>query len=189
MELPASELALIYRLCGRLLLREVDAATLELLRQPAVRETLERAAPGAGAALDDWDDEAQREEFTRLFLLPGGVSAQASAWLPRERDALGAGLARAAEALLAELGRAPDPIPGVGRLPRDHGALLLELAALALERDPARGASFAGEALAPWLGACGRALARQSRSPLYRALGALLAALHPRPLPLCPEAS
>jgi len=124
-----------------------------------------------------------------VFLLPGGVSPQASAWLPRERDTLGAGVARAAGAILAELGRTPDPLPGVGRLPRDHGALLLELAALALERDPSRGARFAEESLAPWLGACGRALAEDSRSPLYRALGALLAALHPRPLPLCPEAS
>ncbi|HBP21239.1 MAG TPA: hypothetical protein DEA08_26060 [Planctomycetes bacterium] len=189
MQLPATELALVYRLCGRLLLREVDAPALELLRQPPVRATLERAAPGAAAALDAWDDEAQREEFTRLFLLPEGVSPRASAWLPRERDTLGAGVARVSEALLAELGRSPDQLPGVGRLPRDHGALLLELAALALERDPRRGASFVKESLAPWLGVCGRELERTSRSPLYRALGVLLATLHPRPLPLCPEAS
>ena len=180
MDLEPAQRAAIYRLVSALLLHEVEGPLLALLRQPAVSATLEAAQPGVHDCLTGWNEAAQEahaEEFTRLFLLPKGVPPRASAWLPQERDTLGAGIAREVTALLQELGREQNGLGG-GRLPEDHGALLFELAACALEALPARGEAFSCAVLEPWVGAFGAGLTANASSPLYRALGSLLAGLH-----------
>ena len=183
--LSAPEQALVYRLCARLLLRELDAATVATLLAPGVAESLEAAASGTTASLAGWDaaaTEAHAEEFTRLFLIPGGVSPRAAAWGAGERERLGAGVAREVRALLPALGRRVDAPAGVGRLPEDHVALLLELAACGLEgADPARGLAFVAAAVTPWAQPFGLALGERAALPIYRALGTLIAQLHAAP--------
>ena len=59
--------------------------------------------------------------------------------------------------------------------------MLLEVSAASLDADPERGERFEADVLAPWAADFGRALERESHSPLYRAAGALLSALHATP--------
>lgn len=169
-------------LFGALLTRELDPPLLAVLADPEVRDGFERAAPGAAAAItrprDEADVEADAAEYARLFVVPGGVSPRASAWLASAVDggpaAIGARVRAYEDALGAE--RSEE----LRSLPDDHAALGLLLTAAALRGDEGSRAAarqLFEELLVPWLLAFGEALEAAARDPVYRALGALLAAL------------
>ena len=171
--LTTAERAPIERCVARLVLRELDPAAAAQLGAPPLADLLAKLDPEVPASLNPWTadrEEAAREEFARLFLLPGGVSPCASAWLPGEREALGARLATLITRALEALGRrrAQDD-----RLPLDHLALLLELEATRAVGDIVR-----REALGPWVARFGAALRAQAKLPIYRAAGTLLELLH-----------
>lgn len=180
--LTTAERAPIERCVARLVLRELDPAAAAQLGAPPLADLLAKLDPEVPASLNPWTadrEEAAREEFARLFLLPGGVSPCASAWLPGEREALGARLATLITRALEALGRrrAQDD-----RLPLDHLALLLELVADASaahdEATRAVGDIVRREALGPWVARFGAALRAQAKLPIYRAAGTLLELLH-----------
>ena len=174
----AEQRAALCDLAAHLLLRELDPPALAAMRAPDALEVLDKLAPGCREHLEraweaaDFDREAA--ELCRLFVLPGGVSPFAAAWLDEaEARAVGA----ACSGALAEL--AVDPSLPDG-LPPDHlGIVLLVLAESWRCRDAdAMSVSVLTRSLsrgwlAPW---CAR-LAAEARSPLYQALAVLVAAV------------
>ncbi len=176
-----AERAPIFRWLARLLVVEVDATLWSELRSEPQRSIWSRLDPALAVQLAhplDADREAAlQEEFARLFLLPGGVSPVAHRWLEgdpvanRERVL---GLAREA---LQRLDRAPIQAEPWGRLPLDHGALLLELVATAADIQADLAAELERTLLEPWLPAFGASLAEEAREPVYRAAGRLVAGL------------
>ncbi|MEO1084552.1 MAG: molecular chaperone TorD family protein, partial [Acidobacteriota bacterium] len=112
-------------------------------------------------------------EYCRLFILPGGVSPFANVWLGKNpQDEVEALAVRIVE-LSARLGlEKPDP-----RQPPTHVGWLLALAALAEQAGPEAQLErtvLDEELLQPWVPRFCRALEKNAREPLYRALGALL---------------
>ena len=182
--LSVRERAPIDLLVSRVLLVELDGDLVALLRQPEIRSVLEAVETGVGAALQrPWDavrEEAAREEYARLFLLPKGVPPFASAWIEGERERLGAQLTTFISRLMTVLDREMEAQQG--NLPLDHLGLLLELSGTAaLDERPTHqraAAHLQAEALGPWVGQFGRALQRHARLPIYRAVGGLLAQLY-----------
>lgn len=184
----ASELALesevkahLATLVAHLLLHEVDPSTLEILRQDNVLEVLEKLEPGcrdylAGREWSAQDFERLAVEYCRLFILPGGVSPYANAWLGGDPLVQGPRIAARIDAVTATLGVEINP----GDPPGDHLGTLLALAARAWQAGPegeplAR--VLADELLLPWMPAFSAGLQQKTDDPLYRALGSLLAQL------------
>ena len=177
-----------------LLAVEVDTALVETLRQEPIVTLLDDVAPGTRRWLELFDPaqkELADEEFTRLFILPGGTPPRAAAWMPGEIATVGAALSQTVSQVLSVLGRELDD--GLaGNLPLDHLAVLLDLAAVADDRDGAEAAHDAGglgpmvfrQLVAPWRKAFGLALLDQAQVPLYRAAASLLIELpDPEPRP------
>jgi len=185
----------IYAWLARLLVREIDVETWNGLRSEPVRSLLTRLEPSLGAplelALSPHREGELSEEFTRLFLLPGGVPPFASVWLEsREQDeAAGKNSGESIRrkiTLLAErgfktLGREPVRAEPWGQLPLDHVALLFDLVShgaasptpgdfeIALRLDRAL--------LEDWLAPFGVALHERAREPIYRALGQIISSM------------
>ena len=180
--LPAPGRAAVLSLLSRILLKEVDGPLLAQLGRDDVAGALDALDPGASAeiaaaARDEGAREALDVEYCRLFLLPGGVSPYALAWIGGEVGAARAGLQTRIGGLLDDLGLRPGD-HGLGNLPLDHVGVLLALAAVAEERDP-RGAqaSRAAALLRPWGRRFAAALEAAAEAALYRASARVLAAV------------
>jgi TorA maturation chaperone TorD len=178
--LPAQGRAAILSLLSRILLKEVDGPLLAQLGRDDVAGVLDALDPGASAEIAEAArDEAAREaldvEYCRLFVLPGGVSPYALAWIGGEVGAARAGLQTRIGGLLDDLGLRPGD-HGLGNLPLDHVGFLLALAAVAEELDPGGPqAAAVAELLLPWGRRFAAALETASRAALYRASASLLA--------------
>lgn len=180
--LPREARAQLYDVCAGLLLREVDARVLADLRSDtkawaAIEPSL---AAWLGTATDR-DLSALRAEYARLFLLPRGLSPQASAWLDAEPGGDADRIATLTHHALDALSLSRGGEAGV--LPLDHLGLILGLVADSLASPEARRAEI-GEALergalAPggWMARFGQALEARTEAPLYRALGRVTASL------------
>ena len=177
-DLPRDARAALYALLAELLTREIDAARLDALRPFA--DVLAAAEPEVG----DWIRGAGepelaelRVEFARLFVLPGGVPAQASAWLEDAAEPLADRIAALVHRAMSALEL--EQTGSVGRLPYDHLGLIFAVAGSGLATDvPERahlGERVEREALGDWVHDFAEALTRQSRAPIYRALGRILA--------------
>lgn len=182
LRLSAVERAPIYALLARLLIEEVDAPTWESLRTPDVAAFLEQgrpgfadwiAAPASDAALEDL-----AEEFASLFLVPNGVPLFASAWLEGDRERMAKDLSEFVQNAMTALERQPIVRPPWGRLPMDHLALWLDLIVSAADASPEFAEELVEQLMGPWVAQLGAALEKKARSPLYKAVGALLDALH-----------
>ena len=168
--LSVREQAPIDLLVSRVLLVELDTELVDVLRQPEIQRVLEAVEPGVGTALQrPWTaarEDAAREEYARLFLLPKGVPPFASAWIEGEREELGAQLTTFISRLMTVLDREIEH-GHQGNLPLDHLGLLLELSGTAaLDEHPTHqraAAHLQAEALGPWVGQFGRALQRNAR--------------------------
>lgn len=181
--LPHAARAGLYRLCADLLSREVELARLGDLH--ALNEALASTESDLGAWFESADEKAVgalRVEFARLFLLPGGVSPHASAWLEGEQEMIAGQIAALTYRAMAALDL--EQTEPVGALSLDHLGLLYSVASHALDsKVPERvavGEHVEREALGDWVVAFGTALAQQSREPLYRALGSLIREMHTR---------
>lgn len=180
--LSTAERAPIYGFLTRLLLYEIDAETWNKLRDPVIVAFFERAQPGFGEWIAQSPTparlETEAEEFARLFLVPGGVPLFASAWLGGDSDRLASDLADFVHEVLETIGREPVHAEPWGRLPLDHLALWLDLIVATTQETPDLADHLEEQLMGPWVLALGEALEVQSRSPLYRATGALLKALN-----------
>ena len=182
MDLPRDDASALHLLLANLFLREADAELLGQLAQPDIADVLELLEPGSRAWLQDttWDAAALDElasEFTSLFLLPGGVSPYAVAWMDGEEGNIRARLGDEIGSLMESLRVRPAEM-GLGNVPSDHIGMLLALAAVALqtEQDPA-GGGLAGrvhDLMRPWTPAFAETLHEKADSPLYRSAARLL---------------
>ena len=174
-ELPAEELAGICELLAQLLVSEVDDGRLATLRDAAVVEVFEKAAPGYADSLGgEWsparfDDVAAT--FCALFVLPDGVPPRAGAWRADDGE-FGAAVSTMAEGVIESWSLELPPV--FAELAPDHAARLLLLAGHLLRQDAALGEEFVGRALRPWVVEFGAALRSKSEEPIYAAVGGLL---------------
>jgi TorA maturation chaperone TorD len=175
--LPRDARAALYALFAELLTRELDAARLEALRPFA--DALTAAEPELG----DWIRRAGepelaelRSEFARLFVLPGGVPPQASAWLENAEEPLAGQIATLVHCAMSALEL--EQTGSVGHLSLDHLGLIFAVASAGLATDvPERaqlGERVEREALGAWVTNFADALTRQSQAPIYRAAGRII---------------
>lgn len=155
---PHADRAAVYRLLGRLLLAEPDAALVGRLREwPAFAE-----------ALDGKDDEAAaarlRAEYARLFLL--NVYPYESVFLD-ESVMLGAAPSTAVEAAYAAAGFEVEGVPRPGA-PDHVGAELWFMAALAAGAPGAVQRGFLETHLGAFVAPFAEAVGRDARHPFYR---------------------
>lgn len=165
----------ILKLYAALLVREVDNDIASLLTDPAVAPAFELAAPALNRSLTPWTEDralAAAEEFARLFLLPGGVPPFGSVWLPA--PAHWQDIERTVAEVRQDLGLTSAPDAWGGRLPTDHLAVLLDLAAECGRTDPVCAAAFLRTTVHPWHEGFAAALIEAARHPVYQALGGLL---------------
>ncbi len=195
--LSCAERAPIDLFLSRLLLAEIDLALIEGLRCPDVMSVLGVVEPEVRSEIEaPWTagrEERARVEFARLFLLPGGVSPRASAWIFGE----GEHLVRPIAALISSALEILDP--DVVRKsawrnpPRDHLGLLLALVATAGNSENAEvrrvGERLRAGALGSWVARFGRSLRLNTCLPIYRAAGVLLETLHGSVDPLPDDSS
>lgn len=187
MTLSLPERAPLYSLFSLLLLAELDEESRAVLAEPVVAEVFERAGPGTEAWLrEPWTQARERrarEEFARLFLLPGGAPPFASAWIDGPLEALGGQLATLMSRALEALGREPLEREPWGRLPLDHAGLLFDVVSSAMATGDAEAVAVAAhldrELLGDWVGRFGAALASRAELPVYVALGRILEEVHP----------
>lgn len=181
-----AERAPIYAWLASLLTREVDAETWARLSQGEVASILDKLDPDFETWVSQpWTGsrrEALHEEFARLFLVPGEVPPLASVWMPGDREELGDRIATLVTRSFEAIGGEPVRSEKWGRLAPDHIAMLFDLAALSTARtdriDLEVAAHLDQEAFGAWLMDFGEALSRAASSPLYRAVGRLVAELH-----------
>ncbi len=171
----------VYRWLARLLVLEVDASLWSALRTEPQRALWARLDPALASQLarplDAQREQALQEEFARLFLLPGGVSPLAHRWLEGDPVASRERMTALAQAALLRLDRQPIDAEPWGRLPLDHGALLLEIVPAAAEDRADLAVELDATLLAPWLPAFRALLAECAREPIYRAAGRLVTGL------------
>lgn len=187
----STTLGTLYRFIARLTTSELDDAVLEALRPPVVRDILARCDPGVLEVLDapptnQWRQAAD-EAFAAAFLLPGGAPPRAAAWWDDRDDLTLERLTSGVTAQMRRLGLERRFDAQAGRLPLDHLALMLEVAATGLEREPAMTSAWVELHVNSWAARWGRALAERSTHPIYRALGVLCGSLfessRPEPSP------
>lgn len=186
--LTLAERGPLYALASRLLVAEVDAVLWSELAMPPLSSLLAQMDDALGTAFaDDFTAEREEElavEFARLFLLPGGVAPYASEWLAQEdqRAASREEIMMLVREVLTALEIEPNPEGPGGRLPLDHVGLLFEVAARAASETDEATQTIAGPLEEQLFGRAwqgfGRALEREAREPLYRALGRLIADIH-----------
>jgi len=194
--LDLNERAPIYAWLATLFVREIDATTWEGLRSYPVRSILTQLEPSLDAELEHalLSERAAEldEEFTRLFLLPGGVSPLASAWREesgenrqpdkRPEESIREGIAQLVGHGFEALGREPVRAEPWGRLPLDHVSLLFDLvscgATSSTPSDLETAHHLDRELLGEWVGRFGRALSEQADEPIYRSLGRLVYSMH-----------
>ncbi|MEM7204173.1 MAG: molecular chaperone TorD family protein [Planctomycetota bacterium] len=162
------ELIAAARLVARLLLRELDAPTLQELRDPPIAAAL----AGVGIALPSDDElEALQAEFVDLFLHPArGAPPIASLWVDGQYEG---DRAVALRSVATALGFELDPV-GAGGAPADHLGCLLLLWCEAAIHDPT-GADHFARAHLDWVP---RALAAINGDPgFYGSVGRAATAL------------
>ena len=174
-------------LLARLVLKEVDAELLEVLRAPDLVEALDQAVPGTRAFLarefgpEEFDDCAA--DFATLFLLPGGATPYAASYFEGDAGAARAQLANRVAEALDVLQIEPRDF-GLGNVPMDHAGMLLALWAVAIDR--ATGTTLPERVqalLEPWLGTFAQAIVKTAKTPIYQATGEVLATLASPPAP------
>jgi TorA maturation chaperone TorD len=171
---------------ARVLACELDDEASRTMREEPLRRLLGRLEPQLGTvwpmAAEAAADRSDREDFARLFLLPGGVPPRAGAFLPGAPELADGHATALVDRSLDLLGRRVVSRSPWGRLPRDHFALILELVAHASCSDDPIDRSLARELdaalLGPRLVAFGEALAEAAEHPVYRAIGRLIALTH-----------
>lgn len=156
--------ASLYNLLARLLSTEIDADFLTLLQSEDIRGIFEQIHPGCLNI--DFDDAAT--EYCRLFILPKGVPALASAWLSGENAVIPTLVHHLESTLQLSL-------PGDQR--PDSAAVLLPLMAWLIENQAEASADFKAIALDPWIPAFAEALHEQANLPIYQVTAKLLQAL------------
>jgi TorA maturation chaperone TorD len=164
--------ASLYNLLARLLSTEIDADFLALLHTPDIREIFEQIHPNCL----NIDLEEAATEYCRLFILPRGVPALASAWLPGDDPNKAApivGLVHNLKSTLT-LSLPEDQLP-------DHAAVLLPLMAWLLDNQPEAAKDFHALALCPWIPAFATALKKKAKLPIYQATAEILRALEEDP--------
>jgi TorA maturation chaperone TorD len=158
--------AALYALLGRLFAAEIDAEFLAVLKgTPELLAVFETIAPGCL----DIDLEEAATEYCRLFVLPRGVPAVASAWLPGSDPNRAAPIVGLVYNLKSTL-----ELSLPAELPPDHAGVLLPLMAWLLDKQPEAAADFQIVALNPWLEAFANALAEKAQLPVYRAIAKIL---------------
>src|SRR5690606_19672325 len=121
-------------------------------------------------------------EYCRLFVLPKGVTQQASHWIPGETEDIGhklvAGVSQVLDGFDLQI-----QAQAMGNVPRDNVALLLLLAARLYEEDATsatrHGDEFVTTFVVPWAAHFSAALAKRTDNPVYRATARLLAEILP----------
>lgn len=178
----AAEVAL-HRLCGRLLLREIDGEFLSFLKSDNGFAILAKEDPAlAGLLAKDWqasDYEDAAVEYCRLFIVPGVSVPLASAYQAkggRQSSGSDNGVSTLVPVVLEALTLS---LPAeLAVLPPDHLSVLLEIRAWLLQNEDFAGADeFTRICLSPWLGAFCNRLGNEAESPIYLATAQLLAAL------------
>lgn len=184
MSLDLPTRAPIYGWLAQRLAREISPEDWHLLRNEPLRSILGRLDFELAAELEeDLTPEARdalAEEFARLFLLPRGVPPLASHWVATRdrREAERRKIAGFVEGGLLALGRKPLNVEPWGKLPFEHLAVVLDLVSVAAAgadpEDRRLGGNLEQELLVPALRGFGAALSRESKTPLYRAIGLLI---------------
>jgi TorA maturation chaperone TorD len=173
--------ARLIEVCSRLLLLELDADTRDALRHPGLLGPFNALEPGFDAWLghEPWESERSDEadaDFCELFLMGKHTSPCASAWIGDEPAVIGAAFHEHVDGWCDDLHLTLSDQP-LGRVPRDHVAVLSGLLAHALLHGDA-GARLADEiithGLAPWLSRFVAAVLANTDNPLYRATVRLL---------------
>ena len=175
--LPRNARAALYALLAELLTQELDASRLEALRPFA--DVLATAEPELG----DWIRRAGeqelaelRSEFARLFLLPGGVPPQASAWLENEEEPRAGQIATLVHRAMSALEL--EQTGSLGLLPFDHLGLIFAVASKGLASSVMERAQIGEhverEALGEWVIQFSDVLSRQSQAPIYRVAGRII---------------
>ena len=182
MDLPRDDASALHLLLANLFLREADADLLAQLAKPDIADVLELLEPGSRAWLQDttWDEPALDElasEYARLFLLPGGVSPYAVAWMDGEEGNIRARLGDEIGSVMEALRVRPAEM-GLGNVPSDHIGMLLALTAVALQTEEApAGGGLVGrihDLMRAWAPAFADGLHEKADTPLYRAAARLL---------------
>lgn len=162
-------------LLAELLSREIDDSLLRLLRIPEVRRVVETAAPEAGDLVDgNWDGarfEEHAVEFCRLFVYPGVCAPNAERW------AENLGENHLSVRRWFGDGEAPEFTKRIAELPDTHVAKILVVPAGLADADGSFKTDYDTQMIRPWAARFAEALEEQSRFPIYRAAGAIVAAL------------
>ena len=158
--------AALYALLGRIFAKEIDPHFLKLLSATSeLSEVLNSIAPGCL----ELDLEEAAAEYCRLFILPRGVPAVASAWLPGNDPNVAAPIVGLVHNLQSTL-----QLSLPNELPPDHAGLLLPLMAWILDNQPDAAPEFHAVALTPWLHAFASALELKAQLPIYQAIAKIL---------------
>lgn len=177
----ALPLATLYRFIARITIAELDPPVLRVLGQPVLREILTRCDPGVPDVLGAPPTTAWRrtadEAFAAAFLLPTGAPPRAAAWRVDGSDPSLDHLTSGVATQMRRLGLERQVDGHAGRLPLDHLALMLEVAAVGLAHQPAGTSAWLRTHVHGWAARWGRALAERSTHPIYRAFGVLSASL------------
>ena len=168
----------VHALLARMLLKEADAGLLRDLARPEIADAMETLEPGFTAYVARDRTEAELDdlaaEYARLFLMPGGVSPFAAAWIQGDEGTVRSGL----ESEIADLHRLLEIAPadfGLGNVPADHIGMLLSLTVVALEKDPSGDLAARSRSLyQAWAPGFVDALLAKTGDPLYRAAAKLL---------------
>ena len=179
--LLARDRAALYGLCADLLSRPVDRDRLGALEN--FYAPLIQLEPGLDAWIKSRDPDKLTKlsvEYSRLFLLPKGVSPHARSWFVSESGTTGDQIAALVHQTMDVLELKQTDRDG--NLAFDHLGLLYGVASAALASDiPERiaiGEHFEQQMFQTWVKPFAKALIDQSQEPLYRALGELICELH-----------
>ena len=177
-----AEKAAIYALLGRIFVSELDAPTLESLKEKGISSVFEKLHSGFQSHLENTNwDEAQLEQlasdYCHLFILPkkSSLSLSARHWL----KAVGVSNLDALEGIINELEfndgarRA-----GLENLPNDHlGILLYFISAIYASDDEEiqkLGPPLVQRTLLPWIARFNDKLSSATSNIIYLASGKLL---------------
>ncbi len=185
MQLAPAEYGALYSLLGRCLLLELDADTVALLATPAMASVLGKLdaefAPYVNRAWGPAEFDDAAAEYCALFVLPKGVTLNASYWIPGVSEDIGHQLVAGVRQVLDNFGLTVEAL-NTGNVPKDNIGLLLLLAAHLYQLEDEQraleyGDEFVAQFVVPWGAAFCEALLARTNSPVYRALGQLLAEL------------
>ncbi|MEM7383939.1 MAG: hypothetical protein AAF514_03255 [Verrucomicrobiota bacterium] len=170
----------LFQLLGRLLCEELNPGLIDLLQAPDINAILIANHPNCAAYLArPWDEcefERAATEYCRLFVLPGGISPLAGAWVKKGDQSPGVGIDQLVRAVSSEIEL---PLPrSVETMPSEHGGRLLSIGGrLMCASDPgiaSQGLTFLQATTIPWMKSFSQALSQVPESPFYPAIGHVL---------------